>query len=139
MTRPILLALLLVVQPLAAHSDDLQHVGDFHDVSSKDGGEHCAGYSLGLWKHRGRVLGLLDVHAGLCGDPPCAVINDAKLGPRTGRLEFWSSIQSQKIQFKGTMTPEAIDGEFNGERARLARDRNRTSSNFEPNRNISAW
>ncbi len=37
------------------------------------------------------------------------------------------------------MAREGIDGVFNGERARLARDRNRMGSNFEPNRSFLAW
>lgn len=139
MSNRFLVALLLVVQPLVARAADLQYMGDFHNVSSRDGGEHCAGYSLGLWKHQERVLGLLHLHAGLCGDPPCAVIRDTRLDSRTGRLEFWSSILGQKIRFEGTVTPEAIDGVFNGQRARLTRDPDRTSLNFEPNRSISAW
>ncbi len=37
------------------------------------------------------------------------------------------------------MTRETIDGVFNGQRARLARDRDRMSSGFAPNRSILAW
>lgn len=140
MTRSVLIATFFLLQAVAATSDqDLQHVGNFHNVSSKDGGEHCAGYSLGLWKYRDQLLGLLDVHQGLCGDPPCGVIRDVKLDSRTGRLEFWSSINDQKIQFEGTMTAGTIDGAFNGERARLGLDRDRMISGFEPNHSIVAW
>jgi hypothetical protein len=120
-------------------AQDLQHLGNFDNVSSNDGGEHCAGYSLGLWKHRNEVIGLLDVHAGLCGDPPCAVIRDAALDPKTGRLRFSSSINGQKIQFRGTMTRGAVDGVFNGEPARLVLDREGTSDDFEADRTLPAW
>jgi hypothetical protein len=123
----------------APSAQDLQHVGNFHNVSSRDGGEHCAGYSLGLWKYRERLLGLLDVHQGLCGDPPCAVIRDAKLDMRTGSLEFWSLIDGQKIHFEGALTHEAIDGMFNEQRARLVIDRGQMISSFEPNRSLAAW
>jgi hypothetical protein len=137
-TWPVLLVL-LVLHPVTTRADQFQYIGSFHNVSSKDGGEHCAGYSLGLWKYGERVLGLLDLHAGLCGDPPCGVIKDASLDSRTGRLVFWSSINGQKIQFVGTLTRETIDGAFNGKLARLARDRDRMTSNFEPDRNVLAW
>ena len=139
MTRLVLLALLLVAQPVAAHADQLHSLGKFHNVSSKDGGEHCAGYSLGLWKYRDRILGLLDVHEGLCGDPPCGVIRDVSLDSKTGRLAFWSSINSRQIRFQGTLTPGAIDGAFNGEHVHLARDEDRMSSSFEPDRSLLAW
>jgi hypothetical protein len=134
-----LLILLLLMQAAATSAQDLQHLGDFHNVSSKDGGEHCAGYSLGLWKYRDQIIGLLDVQQGLCGDPPCGVIQDAKLHPKTGRLEFWSLINDQRIQFDGTMTRARIDGVFNGRGARLVRDTDRMGSDFEPNRSISSW
>jgi len=139
MIRPVVLTTLLLLQPIATSGQDLQHVGDFHNVSSQDGGEHCAGYSLGLWKYHDQIVGLLDVHEGLCGDPPCGVIRDVKLDSKTGQLQFWSSINDQKIQFEGALTHGAIEGAFNGERARLALDRGRMSSSFEPNRSIVAW
>lgn len=138
-TRPALLALLVVLQPLATRADDLQYLGSFHNVSSKDGGEHCAGYSLALWKYHERILGLLDVHEGLCGDPPCGVIRDVRLDSGTGHLGFWSLINGQKFDFQGTLTRGAVDGAFNGERARLAQDRDRMTSSFGPDRNVLAW
>ncbi len=139
MTRPVLLLLLLIFPPVAMPADQFHYVGSFHNVSSKDGGEHCAGYSLSLWKYDERVLGLLDVHAGLCGDPRCSVINDPSFDSKTGRLAFWSSINGQKIRFQGTLTRETLDGAFNGKRARLARDRDRMSPKFEPDRNVMEW
>ena len=123
----------------AAPAQDLQHLGNFDNVSSNDGGEHCGGYSLGLWKYRDELIGLLDVHAGLCGDPPCGVIRDAALDPKTGRLRFWSAINEQKIGFEGTLEREAVDGEFSGNHARLILDKDLTSRDFGPNRNMAAW
>ena len=124
---------------VAASAQDLRHLGDFGNVSSNDGGEHCAGYSLGLWRYGDQLLGLLDLHQGLCGDPPCAVIRDATLDTKTGRLEFWSTINDRKIQFEGTMTTGAIDGALNGERVRLQLARDRMSSGFDPNYSVIAW
>lgn len=139
MTRITLLAVIFMLVAGAPAAEDLQHVGNFHNVSSKDGGEHCAGYSLELWKYGERFLGLLDVHEGLCGDPPCGVIRDVRLDPKTGSFEFWSSINGQQIQFEGTLTREAIDGVFNRQRTRLNIDRDRMISSFEPNRSLVAW
>ena len=139
MTRAALFALLFFLQPILILADEIEHVGNYRNVSSKDGGEHCAGYSLGLWKYREQIFGLLDVHAGLCGDPPCGVIKDARLNSKTGRLEFWSSISGERIQFEGTVTRNTVDGVFNRERSRLIRDPDSMSASFEPNRNILAW
>ena len=96
-TLKILAALVCTIPIAALPGQDLQHLGNFHNISSNDGGEHCAGYSLGLWKYRDEILGLVDVHAGLCGDPPCAVIQDAKLDARSGRLRFRSTVNGRQI------------------------------------------
>jgi len=133
------IACALLLPSLTASTQDLQHLGSFHNVTSQDRGEHCSGYSLGLWKYRDELLGLLDVHAGLCGDPPCAAIRGATLDAKSGRLEFSASIDGQTIQFEGTMTRAAIVGLFNGRRARLARDTQGTDEEFEPNRSLRAW
>ena len=135
----IVIALASLLRTISASAQDLQHLGRFHNVSSQDRGEHCSGYSLGLWKYRDAVLGLLDVHAGLCGDPPCAVIDDAALDPKAGRLRFSASIDGQKIQFEGTMAQAAIEGLFNARRTHLARDTQGASEDFEPNRSLAAW
>lgn len=139
MTRPVLLALVLLMHAGATRAEPLRYVGRFHDVASTDGGEHCAGYSLGLWTYRDRVLGLLDVHAGLCGDPPCGAIEDARLDSRTGRLTFRSTVDGRPIHFQGTLTRETIDGAFDGVRARLAREGDAVGSSFGPDRDVSAW
>jgi hypothetical protein len=136
--RPlIVLGLLLAGAP--AFAQDFAHIVGFHNVSSPDGGEHCLGYSLGLWKHRGRVLGLLDLHSGLCGDPPCAAIEDAKFDENKGRIEFRSSIQGEKLEFAGTIGPKAVVDTMNGERVRLARQAHSSWPEFAPNRSISSW
>jgi hypothetical protein len=139
MIDPALLSALLLLLPIAATARDLESVGSFHDVTSQDGGEYCAGYSLGLWKYGDHLMGLLDVHQGLCGDPPCGTIRDAILEPKTGKLRFRSSANGRELRFEGRMSREAIEGEFNGQRVRLALDPSATPSGFEPNRSIAAW
>jgi len=123
----------------AAAGQALEHLGSFGNVTSKDGGEHCGGYSLGLWKHGNEILGLLDVHSGLCGDPPCSVIDAAELNPRTGRLRFDSTVDGRKFRFDGALGRGAVDGRFNGKRTRLARDDTGAGGDFEPNRSVPAW
>jgi len=133
----LLVTLACLVPAVALPGQDLEHLGSFNNVSSNDGGEHCAGYSLGLWKYRGEVLGLLDVHSGLCGDPPCAVIDDASLNAGTGRLRFGSAVDGRKIRFDGTMGRGAIDGRINGKRVHLSKDA--PAPEFDPNRSLAAW
>jgi hypothetical protein len=137
--RPVFLAMITLLLPLAAAGRDFRTLGQFHNVTSNDGGEHCGGYSLGLWQYRGAVIGLLHVHAGLCGDPPCAAVTDARLDAGTGRLAFASSVDGRRIGFRGTVTGAAVEGELDGKRVRLARDPDGSDPEFEPNRSVSAW
>jgi hypothetical protein len=114
-------------------------VGSFADVKSSTG-EHCRGYSLNLWRSDGRVIGLLDVHAGLCGDPPCGVIEDVSLDSRTGRLAFTSSIGGVRWTFAGRLMKDAVTGALNGQRVRLNRDRDEKNwVDFKPNLSLGAW
>ncbi len=54
--RAVTLAALLCAPPLGAAAQDLHYLGFFHNVSSGDGGDHCAGYSLRLWRYRERAV-----------------------------------------------------------------------------------
>jgi hypothetical protein len=61
---------LLAVGPFwraATTTEDFRPIGSFDNVRSSRGEEpHCYGYSLELWRHNGRIIGLLDHHQGLC-------------------------------------------------------------------------
>jgi hypothetical protein len=120
----------------AAPANDLTLLGNFHNVTSLDGGEHCNGYSLGLWEYRGRLLGLFDHHIGLCGDPPCSVIANAKLR-KDGRLSFTSNIWSEKFDFSGVVRAKVVLGKVNGQRVRL--DREDFTGQFEPDTSLRTW
>jgi hypothetical protein len=50
--------------------------------------EHQYGYSVELWQEKGRLFGFLLVSAGLAGDTPTGLLEDAVLDPKTGRLTF---------------------------------------------------
>lgn len=50
--------------------------------------EHQYGYSVELWQEKGRLFGFLLVSAGLAGDTPTGLLEDAALDPKTGRLTF---------------------------------------------------
>ena len=138
MIRRVIEAVTILLMSTAAPTLAFESLGSYGDVSSQDGGQHCGGYSLALWRHGDRVLGLLDVHEGLCGDPPCSVIEDASLDAKTGRLRFRSSVNGG-LAFVGTVTREAIVGTLGGERVRLARHDDRWAADFKPNRSLRGW
>jgi hypothetical protein len=69
-------------------------------------GEHCYGYSLRLWRHNGRILGLFNHHEGFCGDPPCEVLQDVSYDGRTGHLSF----AALNEKFIGTLRRDDVVG-----------------------------
>jgi hypothetical protein len=61
-----LLAVGAVLALASTTTEDFRPIGSFDNVRSSRGEEpHCYGYSLELWRHNGRVIGLLDHHQGL--------------------------------------------------------------------------
>lgn len=133
---------LVVAAALAAagaQADEFRFLGHFDDVTSGDGGEHCAGYGLGLWRHDDRLLGLFDVHQGLCGDPPCAVLREAALDPATGRLTFAAVVRDEQFAFHGQLSHAGVVGLLNGAPVRLAPDASGTHQDFVPDRSFAAW
>lgn len=109
--------LLALMAPLRS-AQDLRSVGSFHNIRQSSGEEsHCYGWSLELWQFEGRVVGLLDHHEGLCGDPPCQAVKDASLDPKTGRLSF----SAFGMPFSGTLRRNEVRGALGRERLRLKR------------------
>jgi hypothetical protein len=132
------LAVTLLVACEIAGAGQFKLVGRFDNVSSADRGEHCQGYSLSLWESDGRMLGLLDHHSGPCGDPPCAVIQSAKFDRKTGRLTFWSTISSERLQVVGAIRSNDVVGRLNRKPLGLARQP-LTPGAFEPDQSLAAW
>jgi hypothetical protein len=97
-------------------TEEFVQIGSFHNVRSSTG-EHCYGYSLELWRHNGRIVGLFDHHQGLCGDPPCEALHDVSYDRGTGHLSF--SALDEK--FTGTLRREDVIGTIGATRVRLAR------------------
>jgi hypothetical protein len=83
-------------------ADEFRPIGSFHNVQSS---------------HNGRILGLFDHHEGLCGDPPCEVLQDVSYDRRTGHLSF----AALNEKFTGTLRRDDVVGTIDGKRVRLAR------------------
>ena len=117
------MVLAMLVGPPAAAAQELTLLGSFDNVRSSSSEEpHCYGYSMTLWADGSGLLGLFDVHEGLCGDPPCATLQNISFERRTGRLSFSATIGS-KLEFSGTLRRDDVIGRLNGKRIRLARRR----------------
>lgn len=124
---------------------DITMIGSFNQVSATPTG-HCYGHSLDLWRYGDRTFGLHHLHGGLCGDPPCSALQELKLDPKTGNLEFLSVLSnSEKYKFVGKIERDVVagnisyvgSGELADEAVELKRDPSRPDGAY--NRNIVAW
>ena len=132
-------AMMLLLASSTAFSQDIKPIGFFENVHSSDGGEHCYGYSLQMWIYRDQLLGLLDIHQGLCGDPPCGVLQDTFLDVETGRLTFRSQINEEAWDFEGTLKLDSVVGTLNGRSVHLVQDHKWAGSDAKSSHNLSSW
>jgi hypothetical protein len=81
-------AVILVCAGTAQASDErVEFLGDYFNVKSATG-EHCDGYDVLIWKYKGSLIGFLNHHRGLCGDPPMGVMEETVYSAQTGSLSF---------------------------------------------------
>jgi hypothetical protein len=114
-------------------------VGHYANVTQSPSG-HCDGYVLNLWKYGDHVFGLLKEYGGQCADPECGATRDVKFDPKTGNLEFWSSLYGQKYQLTGKIEQDKIIGAMNAHPVVLKQERDDLSeSERDEDRNVAAW
>ncbi len=119
MCRQVLLLLVTALLTIGSNTtDEFGPIGSFGNVYSSTG-EHCSGYSLELWRHNGRIVGLFDRHEGLCGDPPCEALHDVSYDRGSGRLSF----TALDVKFTGTLRRDDVVGTIGATRVRLMRNR----------------
>lgn len=85
--------------PAQATDDRVQYLGNYINVQSATG-EHCEGYSVRLWRHKGSIIGFLNHHRGLCGDPPIGIMEDISYSAESGDLAF-------KVKLSDSLTLKA--------------------------------
>jgi len=78
--------------PGTQHKDEIKAIGCFANVRSD--GEHANGYSVQLWLRGSGIIGLIDYHRGLIGDPPMGVLTDVRYDSSTGKLSFKAKLTS---------------------------------------------
>lgn len=74
----------------ATYSNGLKGIGAFQNVRSD--GEHADGYSVRLWSREGKIVGFIDHHRGLMGDPPMGILTDVQYDSSTGDISFKARI-----------------------------------------------
>ncbi len=78
--------------PRARQQDEIKPIGFF--VNVRTDGEHADGYSVQLWFRGGGIIGFIDYHRGLLGDPPMGVLTDVRYDSLTGKLSFKAKLTS---------------------------------------------
>ena len=147
----------LCVITVHASAEPLEFLGDYSNVQSATG-EHCEGYNIMLWKYKGSLVGFLNHHRGLCGDPPMGILEETLYSASTGSLLFKVKLSDgcipqgetcvptkDRITFKGALHGEILEGvvswysedmkkSLNSEKIKLSRDLKRS-----PDRNYATY
>ena len=88
-------------------------LGEFSNVDYEDDSEHCLGTSTTIWRIDSiNLVGVIDIHEGLCGDPPCSFIR-GKI--ENNQLEFTAtdSIWGEYYSFSGVIENDSLIGKLN--------------------------
>lgn len=115
--------MLVCISPAQASDDQVEFLGDYINVKSATG-EHCEGYNVIIWKYKGSLIGFLNHHRGLCGDPPMGIMDQISYSMQTGSLSFKVKLSDgcststenkciptrDRIEFKGSFRDETLEG-----------------------------
>jgi hypothetical protein len=99
-------------------------VGCFTNVRSD--GEHADGYSVQLWLIQGKIIGMIDYHRGLLGDPPMGVLTDIAYNRDSGELSFKARLtvglhycrnhkgtpSKDLLAFTGVLKADSLEGDI---------------------------
>ncbi len=94
---------------LAENAGSVVFIGRYEKVESSTG-EHCYGYGVDIWKHNNQLFGLFHYHTGLCGDPPCGVLEAVSYDVKNGNLEFRVATRLSNFKFLGILTRDSLSG-----------------------------
>ena len=133
--KKILLTIILIIpfSNALGVEEVFKYMGSYDNVKSTDTG-HCYGASVLIWeKNNKNIVGLLNIDMGLCGDPPCSILNGTI---DNDKLKFITSvpIYNELYSFDGKITKTALSGLLNGSSATL-----KNSSLDLPYNNIDEW
>jgi hypothetical protein len=106
----------------ATQQGAVKRIGCFGNVRSD--GEHADGYSVRLWLRGNNIIGLIDYHRGLAGDPPMGILTDVGYESRTGTLAFNARLTTglhscpihkmvpahDRLSFRGTLKGDRLQG-----------------------------
>ncbi len=114
--------ILICVGAVQASDEHVEFRGDYRNIQSATG-EHCDGYDVMIWQYKGSLIGFLNHHRGLCGDPPMGVMEETLYSAQTGSLSFKVKLSDgctlqagkciptkDKVIFKGNFREQSLEG-----------------------------
>ena len=107
--KTLILACGIVLTLASANGADIEFLGSYEKVESSTG-EHCYGYTVDIWKQNSNPFGLFHYHNGLCGDPPCGVLDAVSYDAQKGDFHFVVKTRLSTFQFSGKLTPQSLSG-----------------------------
>jgi len=113
MKNHLLIILLSLSLSSIAIADELfKKLGSYDNVKASKTG-HCYGTSISLWKVKeDKIIGLLNIHSGLCGDPPCSVVQ----GSIKNNIILFNTtmpIYDKLYSFTGNISNNELSGSLN--------------------------
>ncbi len=125
--------LFYIFKPAFAAQAALQFLGTYDNVSSSASG-HCYGTSVSLWQiNNSEIIGMLDVHAGLCGDPPCSLLK-GNINNNIVSVKTTAPVYNKHYLFTGYIINSQLTGMLNKSKTTLQKN----SFNLQY-KNVAAW
>ena len=101
---------------------EIKAIGCFANVRSD--GEHAYGYSVRLWAYGREIIGMIDYHRGLLGDPPMGFLTDVQYDSMTGKISFEAKLTNglhycsahkgvpshDLLSFQGLLKADSLEG-----------------------------
>lgn len=118
MRRFITIALFIFFVSESIAEDTLKFIGSFDNVKATETG-HCYGEGIDLWELEGKkIIGLLHIAQGLCGDPACSAI-EGKIEGDTISFKAFKPIYNKAYIFEGSIVNYTLSGHLNENKTKL--------------------
>lgn len=112
--------LLLTANKIFAE-ESFKFIGSFSNVKATETG-HCYGEGVSVWEvENKKIIGLLHIAQGLCGDPACSVL-EGNAGNEKITFKSIKTIYGQSYAFEGKVTGAFLNGTLNNNKTALKKD-----------------
>ncbi len=133
MTRFLTIILFVFTASNSLAEETFNFIGSFDNVKATETG-HCYGEGIDLWELESKkIIGLLHIAQGLCGDPACSSIEGEIEGDIIS-FKTLKPIYNQAYTFKGSIVNYTLNDLLNDTKADLKKD-----SRSQRHKNKSEW